>query len=204
MTMKASCLLLSVLAASFTAVVARGSQNLLPPVDDSPVCGSSQDCGSCTQKTNCGWCAATQQCMNGTASGPGSGSYCFGSWEFESCTSCASFSDCRGCTQHPADCFWCEDNNGTCNPNVLGTQCAVPSRGCGTVFFLFWGRGSYPTDCSAYPFCSDCLSDSGCAWCESSVACIRKADSPSCNFISSKCCALLPSIPLLLLTLRLF
>eukprot|EP01116_Phalansterium_solitarium_P018412 TRINITY_DN4863_c0_g1_i1.p1 TRINITY_DN4863_c0_g1~~TRINITY_DN4863_c0_g1_i1.p1 ORF type:complete len:319 (-),score=49.57 TRINITY_DN4863_c0_g1_i1:103-1059(-) len=127
-----------------------------------------QNCLSCMDLgANCGWCAATQQCINGTKAGPSDGSLCLGgAWQYGgagSCVQCSSLGSCNQCTQHNADCIWClnRQNVSSCKP-IGFSGCVAASSQCA---------------CHKYGTCSECIGSSQCQWCPTSGECLELTNS---------------------------
>ena len=82
-----------------------------PPTAERP-CGTAISCNDCVSAgSSCGWCGDTGSCVEGSGSGPASGSC--SAWSFNECPNdaCKQFSctDCLGAT----GCGWCA-NTGAC------------------------------------------------------------------------------------------
>jgi len=122
-------------------------------------CSKQNNCQNCADFSNCGWCAPTQSCLNGTASGP-LNSTCLGqNWEFNSCTPCNRFLDCRTCNVRDADCYWCKNaNNGAGGCQEIGDN----NFGC---------NYTKSCPCEVYGSCSECTGDLGCSWCSGDGVC---------------------------------
>jgi len=122
-------------------------------------CSNLGNCTSCSSNTSCGWCSPTQQCLEGTQTGPKAG-YCLGtSWQYGPgrCAKCEAMKDCRQCLENKADCGWCASNL-ECQPLNYFKQIGgcVPAAACA---------------CSVYKSCDLCLEGSNCQWCEQEGLC---------------------------------
>jgi len=141
--------------------------------------GFSQDsclalttCDTCVATTtqSCGWCAPTQQCLNGSVNGPSNGTCLGPSWEFQTCTPCNSFKDCRDCNIYSKDCFWCQTtNNGAGSCEVIGNHVGCP-------YTQYWN-----CPCNVYSDCGECTSDNICSWCETTGTCFNTNDPKPCS-----------------------
>jgi len=121
-------------------------------------CGDLGDCGSCTAEPTCGWCAPNQMCLNGTANGPYNFTCIGNAWEFNGCTPCDRFTDCRECMARDTDCFWCNTANSG-------------KGGCRDIGFTCTHATHCP--CTLFGGCSDCLMDDNCVWCSQQDVCIE-------------------------------
>jgi hypothetical protein len=138
-----------------------------------PNCVASS-CNACVKADGCGWCAPTQQCLPGTASGPNDG-YCLGdAWQWTTCVNCSALPDCRSCLDYSTDCFFC---NSTQLCHQIGTIFGCPYvRSC---------------PCHTYPACSACVYESRgeCQWCPTDSTCRRIYEPSGCNLVSQCPCA---------------
>eukprot|EP00301_Raphidiophrys_heterophryoidea_P016661 c26275_g1_i1.p1 GENE.c26275_g1_i1~~c26275_g1_i1.p1 ORF type:complete len:291 (+),score=26.19 c26275_g1_i1:79-873(+) len=83
-------------------------------------CNSFTTCSECTMEPTCGWCASSQTCLSGDASGPSSGSCAHARWGWYSAA--------------------CKDNcELTCNASVAVTAC----RGASLGIYTKTGRWCY-------------------------------------------------------------
>ena len=120
-----------------------------PPGDN---CAQYRQCYACTTDPpmgNCGWCASTNQCLEGTGSGPTSGKCASWDWVNTYCPAtpvpntpapdhCPTFSDCVSCTGAGLPfCGWCA-STGTCH------QGTVNGPSSGTCARWDWVRSSCP------------------------------------------------------------
>jgi len=138
-------------------------------------CSLLNSCSECTASPGCGWCAPTQSCMAGDASGPNSPNKCLGqNWEWGSCTQCSSFKDCRSCNYWDQDCYWCASAN-QCRPLGVNPDNCLIAHSC---------------PCSTYTNCGECLVDKSCSWCAQPGGggnCIRPTDPCQGNPYNQTC-----------------
>lgn len=123
-----------------TTVVAQGN------------CTSGSTCLNCASQPGCGWCSASRTCLQGTAQGPVNG-YCEPTgklWNFGTCPTCGSYSDCRACTLANGDCAFCPATNQCVSYD--DASCPAKLQSC---------------PCNQYQSCSACtlLSNTACRWC---------------------------------------
>jgi len=127
-------------------------------------CANQTNCNSCTEIHGCGWCAPTQQCLAGTAAGPGNSTCLGNAWEWNQCTPCKEYSDCRQCRNHGATCFWCEIGGGSCVP--FGFAGCPYADAC---------------PCLNYASCTECTTDDACQWCSATGLCILYSPDTQCD-----------------------
>lgn len=166
-------------------------------------------CSDCTANSGCGWCAATQQCLDGSLTGPTSSICKLHSWYFAAsnpCPDCASLEGCTACTDNDA-CGWV-DSLGACasatDPAASAfcpcdeyEQCTDCTRG-GCTFCTNNGKCQDAPDatctntstclCSAIASCDVCVEqDDICGWCAATSACTTLSDTTCASGEGDKC-----------------
>lgn len=147
-------------------------------------CSTGSTCLNCASQPGCGWCSASRTCLPGNAQGP-IGGYCEPAgklWNFGTCPTCGSYTNCRACTLANGDCSFCPATN----------QCvSYDDASCPTKL------ASCP--CTQYNSCSTCtlLSNNACRWCPSAAGggciddtanCTTGTPATACPCVANKNC----------------
>ena len=131
-------------------------------------CASATMCDTCTPMGPCGWCGDTNTCMNGSGSGPTTGTCTDWRWVTSECTmpiDCSTGTDCASCAAL-GRCGWCPGTSTCSRGNADG-----PSTGTCAADWRY-GSGSC-IDCTVATTCGDCTAMSVCGWCGATGACAR-------------------------------